>query len=107
MLKNLDHISPLPEEITSFLHDIALNDRIERIIVFGSRASGDYEPYSDIDLAIDAPQMLKYEWLKLKEYVTYDLRTVLRISLVNYSTNPMKLKERINKTGKILYVKRT
>jgi predicted nucleotidyltransferase len=105
MLINLEYISPLPEEIISFLHRIALNDNIERIIVFGSRALGDYEFYSDIDLAIDAPQMEKYEWQKLKEYVTYDLRTVLRISLVNYSTNPMKLKERINKTGKVLYVK--
>lgn len=107
MLKNLENISPLSEEIISFLSEITLNEKIERIIVFGSRAFGDYETYSDLDLAIDAPTMEKHEWLKLKEYVTYDLRTVLRISLVNYSTNPVKLKESINQTGKIIYVRRS
>lgn len=107
MLKNLEKISPLSEEIISFLSEITMNEKVERIIVFGSRAFGDYEKYSDLDLAIDAPTMEKYEWLKLKEYVTYDLRTVLRISLVNYSTNPVKLKESINLTGKIIYVKRS
>ena len=107
MLQNLENISPLSEEIISFLSDITSNEKVERIIVFGSRAFGDYETYSDLDLAIDAPTMQKYEWLKLKEYVTYDLRTVLRISLVNYSTNPIKLKESINLTGKIIYVRRS
>ena len=107
MLQNLENISPLSEEIISFLSEISLNKKVEKIIVFGSRALGDYEKYSDLDLAIEAPSMQKYEWLKLKEYVTYDLRTVLRISLVNFSTNPPKLKERINQTGKIIYVKQS
>lgn len=105
MLQNLEQISPLSEEIITFLSSITLNEKIERIIVFGSRAFGDFEQYSDLDLAIDAPKMEKYEWLKLKEYVIYDLRTVLRISLVHYSTNPIKLKESINKTGKIIYAR--
>jgi len=105
MLRNLDQISPLPDEIISFLNDVTLNKDIERILVFGSRAHDDYETYSDIDLAIDAPNISKIEWLKLREYVTYDLRTVLKISLVHYSTNPINLKERIINTGKEIYVK--
>ena len=107
MIENLDKISPLPNEIISFLYDIAANDKVDRIIVFGSRAFGDFETYSDLDLAIDAPRLKKQEWLKLKEFVTYDLRTVLRISLVYYSTNPKKLKERINQTGKIIYARQS
>jgi uncharacterized protein len=105
MLRNLDQISPLPNEIVSFLNDVTLNKDIERILVFGSRAQGDYETYSDVDLAIDAPNISKIEWLKMREYVTYDLRTVLKISLVHYSTNPINLKERIINTGKEIYVK--
>lgn len=105
MLINLENISPLSEEIIGFLADMTRNKKVERIIVFGSRAFGDYEKYSDLDLAIDAPTMQKYEWQKLKEYVTYDLRTTLRISLVHYSSNPIKLKERITQTGKTIYVR--
>jgi uncharacterized protein len=107
MLQNLDKISPLPEEVISFLTDLTLNIKIERVIVFGSRSFGDYEPYSDLDLAIDAPQLSIHDWLKLKEFVTYDLKTVLRISLVHFSTNPEKLKERIIQTGKIIYVRQS
>lgn len=105
LLKNLENISPLPKEVISFLYELIQNEKVEKIIVFGSRAFGDYEAYSDLDLAIDAPKMQKYEWLKLKEYVTYDLKTVIRVSLVFYSTNPIKLKENIIRMGKIIYAR--
>jgi predicted nucleotidyltransferase len=107
MLQNLEHISPLTKEILDFLTRISENDHVERIIVFGSRALGDYETYSDLDLAVDAPNITKYEWLKLREFATYDLKSLIRISLVHYSTNPHKLRERINHTGKIIYARQS
>lgn len=97
MLKNLNNISPLTDEIISFLMDLAANGKVDKIIVFGSRALGDYESYSDLDLAIDAPTMEEHEWLKLREQVIYDLNAYLRISIVDYSTNPLKLKQNIVK----------
>lgn len=103
MLQNLEHISPLSDTIISFLTTIARQGSVNKIIVFGSRALGDYEKYSDLDLAVDAPEMTKYEWLKLKEFAIYDLNTFIKVSLVHYSTNPDKLKNRINQTGKIIY----
>lgn len=107
MLKNLEHISPLSETVISFLLTIAKVDSVNKIIVFGSRALGDYEKYSDLDLAVDAPGMTKFEWLKLKETAIYDLNTFIKVSLVFYSTNPDKLKDRINQTGKIIYVRQS
>lgn len=103
MLRNLEHISPLSDAIIFFLTTIAKDDSVSRIIVFGSRALGDYEKYSDLDLAIDAPAMTKYDWLKLKEFAIYDLNAFIKVSLVHYSSNPDKLKDRINKTGKTIY----
>ena len=103
MLRNLEHISPLSDIVISFILTIAEKDSVNRIIVFGSRALGDYEKYSDLDLAIDAPEITKYEWLKLKEFAIYDLNAFIKVSLVHYSSNPYKLKERINQTGKIIY----
>lgn len=102
-LRDLHKISPLSEEVVSFLVSMAKNRNVNKIIVFGSRAFGDYETYSDLDLAVDAPTIAKTEWLKLKEYVTYDLRASIKISLVHYSTNPVKLKDRITQTGIVIY----
>src|ERR1700750_2365710 len=107
MLQNLENISPLPDQVLSFLRMLAAQEVIESLIIFGSRALGDYEKYSDLDLAIQAPAMSKYEWLKLREYVTYDLRTVLRISIVDYTSNPRKLRERINETGTLIYARQS
>jgi predicted nucleotidyltransferase len=103
LLKNLDLISPISSPIVIFLENIAKQKSVCKIIIFGSRALGDFEKYSDIDIAVDAPEMTKHEWLKLKEYAIYDLNSFIKVSLVNYATNPVKLKERINQTGKIIY----
>lgn len=103
MLKNLEKISPLSYNVRSFLIKMARTKSVNRIIVFGSRSLGDYEKYSDLDVAIDAPKMTKMEWFKLKEFAIYDLNAFIKVSLVNYNTNPIQLKERINQTGKIIY----
>lgn len=91
----------------SFIENLALNKYVDKIILFGSRARDDFEEYSDIDLAVDCPTMPKYDWLKLKEFVTYDLNIFIRISLVTFHNNPQELKERIIKTGIILYENKT
>lgn len=96
-------MSPLCSNTLNFLDTLLNDETINQIIVFGSRALGDYDVYSDLDLAIDAPLMTKFKWLKLKEYVTYDLNVWINISLVNYALNPIKLKQRINETGVVIY----
>lgn len=105
MQLTLTDISPLPQSVIEFILDLTKNTLVERLIVFGSRANEDYELYSDIDLAIDSPLLTKKEWLDLKEFAYYDVRTVLQISLVHFNTNPERLQKQILKTGKIIYVK--
>lgn len=91
--------------IIEFILTITKMEKVEKIMVFGSRAFGDYEKYSDLDIAVDAPNMTKFEWQKLKEYAIYDLDAFIKVSLVHYSSNPNKLKERINLTGKVIYAR--
>lgn len=105
MLLPLDCISPLSKNVIQFLTFVAMDETVERIIVFGSRALGDFEKYSDLDLAIDAPMMTRLKWLRYKEYAVYDLNAFIKVSLVFYPTNPIKLKERINQTGKVIYAR--
>lgn len=39
-----------------------------RVLVFGSRVEGGARPYSDLDIAIQAPQPIdKITWIRLKE----------------------------------------
>ncbi|OMQ12887.1 nucleotidyltransferase domain-containing protein [[Flexibacter] sp. ATCC 35103] len=102
---NLTHISPLPTSVIEFIESLAKNINVNRIIVFGSRANSDYNKYSDLDLAIDAPSITKIEWLQIKEYAYYDVRTVIQISLIHYNINPLRLQNQILTTGKIIYVK--
>ena len=45
----------------SFLLDSKIGDKINKIILFGSVARGDFNPESDIDLFIDADKRLEKE----------------------------------------------
>lgn len=102
---NLIDISPLPSSVIEFIWYLSKNNNVIRLIVFGSRANADFTKYSDLDLAIDAPSITKLEWLKIKEYAFYDVRTVIQISLIHFNTNPIRLQNQIVNTGKIIYVK--
>ncbi|KKL06801.1 hypothetical protein LCGC14_2592380, partial [marine sediment metagenome] len=72
---NLHNISPLPKPIISFLHDLSNHKKVSRIIIFGSRACDDYDKYSDIDLAVEAQEFDREDWIKLRETAYYDIRT--------------------------------
>ena len=102
---NIRSISPLPLAVLEFIEYLSENEFINRLIVFGSRANSDYKEYSDLDLAVDAPLISKKNWLDLKEYAYYDVRTVIQLSLIHFNTNPSRLQNQILTTGKIIYVK--
>lgn len=57
---------------------------VQSIFLFGSRAHGDNNDFSDIDLAVKAPKLSKMEWLLLAEQVEKKLETLLKIDLVWY-----------------------
>lgn len=78
-------------------------EKIEKIILFGSRAIGDFEEKSDIDLAFVAPTMTEKEWTKLTFILEDELETLLRLDLIKYEDASDDLKDKINKSGKKLY----
>ena len=101
----LERLESIGEIEHSFIEQLSMNINVVRIILFGSRSRDDYEKYSDVDLAVECPNMSKFEWMKLKEFVTYDLNIFIRISLVPFHSNPAEIKERILKSGIVLYEK--
>lgn len=48
-----------------FIAEIASHPKVERVLLYGSRARGDFRAGSDIDLAVDAPTMAQTEWSRL------------------------------------------
>lgn len=103
MTLDLKNISPLPEGVVYFLHDLCQDNLVEKLIVFGSRACGDYDKYSDVDLAVVAPHFIRADWVMLRAKAIHETRTVLKISIVNFLLNPPHLQERIYDNGVVIY----
>ena len=72
---------------------------VQRVRLFGSRATGQARRASDIDLAVDAPQMSTREWNELLEAIDeapliYDIDIVRADSLL-----PGPLRESVEREG--------
>lgn len=85
------------EEIRS----LAKKHHIQRVILFGSRARGDYKRASDIDLAVYGGNITLFA-LDLDEYVS----TPLKFDIINLENQVQKeLQKSIETEGKVLYEK--
>lgn len=79
---------------------------IERAIIFGSRAKGNFKPGSDIDLAIIGNKCTIDLALKLNGILNESLPIPYFVDVVDYNsiTND-QLREHINRVGLIFYTK--
>lgn len=86
------------------LYDVAKNyPEIQSIMLFGSRAHGDNDELSDIDIAVKAPRLSEMNWLLFAEQVENKLDTLLKIDLVLYEQASEALREQINQRHEVLY----
>ncbi len=77
---------------------------IDEVIIFGSRAKGNFQPGSDIDLAIKGHN-LEYSYAeKVRNVLEEGLYTLYFYDVVDYYhiTN-QALKEHIDRVGKVFY----
>jgi predicted nucleotidyltransferase len=88
------------EEVVSTIR--GASPRVEKIILFGSRARADAHPRSDVDVAVACPQASEREWLDICEAVE-DVPTLLSIDLIRLETAANSLRERILREGRSLY----
>ena len=77
-------------------------NRVERIILFGSRARGDNRARSDIDIAVACPRASQREWLDICDAVD-DADTLLPVNIVRLDTAGEPIKGRILREGRVLY----
>lgn len=87
------------EEVLKELCDLAKDCRIKQVVLFGSRARGDYNRTSDIDLAVSGGDVVRFS-LEVEEVIS----TLLSFDVVNLNGAVQEeLLKSIGKEGKILY----
>lgn len=87
-----------------FIQDIFELPFVEVIYLFGSRARGDYQERSDIDLAISCSHMEGKDWSKVMTIIE-NADTLLKVDCVHLEQANLGLKEKIMKEGVVLYDK--
>lgn len=93
--------SGIKEQVLNEIKALAKKYEIESVILFGSRARGDYKRTSDIDLAVSGGDVARFV-LDVEE----ETATLLKYDIVDLGSEMQdELRESIRKEGKILYEK--
>lgn len=91
----------MKEELVQEICALAEKNHIERVILFGSRARGDFKRTSDIDLAVSGGNVAAFS-LDVEEETT----TLLQYDIVNLDGSVQEeLLESIRREGIIIYEK--
>lgn len=88
-------------EVVSEIISLAVKYDIKKVILFGSRARGDFKRTSDIDLAVCGGDIPRFA-LDLDE----ETNTLLEYDIVDLDSGIQdELRESIEKEGKLMYEK--
>ncbi len=89
-----------------FIENLKSLSFIDEIWLFGSRARGDHQERSDIDLAILCPLATESDWLNVMEIIE-DADTLLKIDCLRCDPSLISpsLYQNILKERRVLYVK--
>lgn len=92
----------LPESVIGPLELLTSVPEVTSIILFGSRAIGDHEDRSDVDIAISAPNLSRRDLAQLRDAIG-QARTLFKISISVLEHMPPQLKNRVILQGVYLY----
>ena len=88
-------------EVIEEIRNLAQKYDIEKVILFGSRARGDFRRTSDIDIAVTGGDFVRFA-LDVDE----ETSTLLEYDIINLDRDMQdELRESIEKEGRILYEK--
>ena len=91
----------ISEQVIKEITSLAEKYDITKVILFGSRARGDYHRASDIDLAVYGGDVISFS-LDVEEHTS----TLLTYDVIDMNKNhQVGILESIKKEGKILYEK--
>lgn len=91
----------ISQQVMAEISILAKKYNVDRIVLFGSRARGDFRKTSDIDLAVEGGDFERFS-LDVNEETT----TLLEYDIVDLSRNvQQELRDSIKKEGKVIYEK--
>lgn len=94
----------LERDIKYILEAISKLKEIEKVIIFGSRAMGNYKKASDVDIAVVGKNVTHRTILKLYDDLNEEYPIPYFFDVIDYNTiNNAELKEHIDNVGKIIY----
>jgi predicted nucleotidyltransferase len=92
-------------DISNIREIFAANLKVNEVILFGSRAMGNYKPGSDIDLAVVSDDMTFDDLLELESQLE-QLGLLYKIDLQNLKKiNDRDVISHISRVGKVFYKK--
>jgi predicted nucleotidyltransferase len=88
--------------IDALAKDLSRFPSVEKIILYGSRARGDADERSDIDLAVVCPNATDREWVDIW-CVVDDAKTLLSIDLMRLDKASEAFRKNVLREGIVLY----
>lgn len=93
--------SGIKQEVLQEIIELAIKYNLDKVILFGSRARGDFRRTSDIDLAVSGGCIPRFA-LDVEE----ETSTLLKFDIVDLdATVQPELRKSIEQEGKVLYEK--
>ncbi len=98
----------LPErDIKMILEAVQKYEEIQKVLIFGSRAMGNYKKASDIDLALFGENISRKTILRLNDDLNEEYPIPYFFDILNYNEiSNQELKSHIDIEGKLLYKKK-
>ena len=100
------HFEQLPESVQNYVQVIANSNLTKKIVLFGSRARGDFRENSDFDIAVDWLNNDMKAILQLKADLTERPITLYKIDLFDINNATPDYLNEINTEGKTLWQKK-
>lgn len=94
----------IPPIVNSLVEQLSALPKVQKVILFGSRARGDNFPRSDIDLAVETSHADYREWSAIEEIIE-ETPSLLEFDLIRLDKAPDYLKEEILREGITLYAR--
>lgn len=84
-------------------HILSLNHNIERGILYGSRAKGNFKEFSDVDITLTGSQLSRHDLLRLRaSFHESSLPYTFDLSIFPKLNNP-QLIDHIKRRGVVIY----
>ncbi len=93
----------LPKSIQKLIQLIISYINPESIILFGSRARGDFRQNSDFDIAVKKANLDQHHWADLLVKVDEEPITLLKVDLLHYEDLSDSYKKNIDQEGILIY----